>query len=101
MAVNDRGLNQPSFDELVEVAGSKFALVVIASKRARQLNAHAQALGEGLLEYVGPTVEVHQGDKPISTALREVVAGNIEVTPIEGRGDGEALPAAQRDGWAG
>jgi DNA-directed RNA polymerase subunit omega len=46
--------------------------VIYAAKRARQINAYYSQLGEGLLEYVGPLVETHVQEKPLSIALREI-----------------------------
>ena len=51
---------------------SKYALVIVAAKRARQINAYYSQLGEGLLEYVGPLVETAPQEKPLSIALREI-----------------------------
>ena len=47
----------------------------LRAKRARQINAYYSQLGEGLLEYVGPLVETHVQEKPLSIALREINAG--------------------------
>ena len=62
---------------------SKYALVIIAAKRARQINAYYSQLGEGLLEYVGPLVETAPQEKPLSIALREINADLIEFKPSE------------------
>ena len=72
-------LSRPPVDELTAVTGSAFSLVVIASKRSRQLVAFHAQLCEGLLGYVGPLVTTRPGEKPLSTALREVHAGLLEV----------------------
>lgn len=76
----EAGLSQPPVEDLEERAGSRFGLVVIAAKRARQINSYYNGLAEGLLEHVGPTVEADRGDQPLTVALREVAAGNLEVT---------------------
>ena len=65
------GIINPPIDELLEVVDSKYQLVIIAAKRARQINAYYSQLGEGLLEYVGPLVETRVQEKPLSIALRE------------------------------
>ena len=65
------GIINPPIDELLEVVDSKYGLVIMASKRARQINAYYAQLGEGLLEYVGPLVETRVQEKPLSIALRE------------------------------
>ena len=66
------GITNPPIDELLEATDSKYSLVIYASKRARQINAYYSQLGEGLLEYVGPLVETHVQEKPLSIALREI-----------------------------
>ena len=65
------GIINPPIDELLEIVDSKYRLVILAAKRARQINAYYSQLGEGLLEYVGPLVPAHVQEKPLSVALRE------------------------------
>ncbi len=77
------GITNPPIDELLERAQSKYALVIIAAKRARQINAYYSQLGEGLLEYVGPLVETAPQEKPLSIALREINTDLIEFKPSE------------------
>ena len=69
------GIINPPIDELLEVVDSKYGLVIMASKRARQINAYYAQLGEGLLEFVGPLVETRVQEKPLSIALREIRQG--------------------------
>ena len=66
------GITNPPIDELLDIVDSKYSLVIMAAKRARQINAYYSQLGEGLLEYVGPLVETHVQEKPLSVALREI-----------------------------
>ena len=66
------GITNPPIDELLTKSDSKYQLVLYAAKRARQINAYYSQLGEGLLEYVGPLVETHVQEKPLSIALREI-----------------------------
>ena len=81
VAVNSsaEGIINPPIDRLLEVVDSKYGLVIMASKRARQINAYYAQLGEGLLEYVGPMVETRVQEKPLSIALREISEGMIAV----------------------
>ena len=67
------GLAEPPIDDLMEHADSKYALVIFAAKRARQLN-------EGLLQNVGPLVEYQNQEKPLSIAFREINDGLLEET---------------------
>jgi DNA-directed RNA polymerase subunit omega len=77
------GIINPPIDELLDVVDSKYGLVIMASKRARQINAYFGQLGEGLLEYVGPLVETRVQEKPLSIALREISEGMLHSEPTE------------------
>ena len=83
-AAAPEGITNPPIDELLAATDSKYSLVIYAAKRARQINAYYSQLGEGLLEYVGPLVETHAQEKPLSIALREVAEGLLNAEPIEG-----------------
>jgi DNA-directed RNA polymerase subunit omega len=77
------GITNPPIDDLLEVADSKYALVIYSAKRARQINAYYSQLSDGLLEYVGPLVESQVNDKPLSIALREINERKLTSEPIE------------------
>ncbi|MBA2508380.1 MAG: DNA-directed RNA polymerase subunit omega [Nocardioidaceae bacterium] len=66
------GITNPPIDTLLQKTDSKYKLVLYSAKRARQINAYYSQLGEGLLEYVGPLVDTHVQEKPLSIALREI-----------------------------
>ncbi|HLS49333.1 MAG TPA: DNA-directed RNA polymerase subunit omega [Actinomycetaceae bacterium] len=74
------GITDPPIDELLDVAESKYGLVIYAAKRARQINSYNSQLQEGLLEFVGPLVAASQDDKPLSIALREINEGMLNVS---------------------
>lgn len=74
------GITDPPIDELLKVADSKYALVIAAAKRARQINSYYSQLNEGLLEHVGPLVEVENQEKPLSIALREIQEGVLNIS---------------------
>ena len=57
--------------------------MLYSAKRARQINAYYSQLGEGLLEYVGPLLETHVQEKPLSIALREINGDLLTVEDIE------------------
>ena len=82
IATNPEGITNPPIDELLEKTTSKYALVIFAAKRARQVNAYYSQLGEGLLEYVGPLVEAAPQEKPLSISLREINAGLLTAEPV-------------------
>jgi DNA-directed RNA polymerase subunit omega len=82
-SIRPEGITHPPIDELLSKTHSKYSLVIEAAKRARQINAYYSQLGEGLLEYVGPLVETHPQEKPLSIALREINENLLSVEPIE------------------
>ncbi|WP_127127687.1 DNA-directed RNA polymerase subunit omega [Georgenia sp. SYP-B2076] len=77
------GITDPPIDELLERVDSKYALVIYAAKRARQINTYNSQLQEGLLEFVGPLVASGQDDKPLSIAMQEINQGMLTLTRIE------------------
>ena len=93
MSIRPEGITYPPLDNLLEKTASKYSLVIYAAKRARQINAYYSQLGEGLLEYVGPLVETHHQEKPLSVAMREIDAGLLtaEAELVE------AAPAGEND----
>jgi DNA-directed RNA polymerase subunit omega len=63
---------------------SKFHLVHLAAKRAREINGYYSQLGEGLGQYVPPLISTDTS-KPLSIALEEISQSKIEgVAPGEG-----------------
>ena len=78
------GIINPPIDDLLDVVDSKYRLVIMAAKRARQINAYYGQLGEGLLEFVGPLVETRVQEKPLSISLREIRERMLTAEPIEG-----------------
>ena len=82
-SASPEGITNPPIDELLDKVESKYALVIYASKRARQINAYYSQLGEGLLEYVGPLVPTHVQEKSLSVALREVNEGMLTFEQLE------------------
>jgi DNA-directed RNA polymerase subunit omega len=82
------GITNPPIDDLLEKSDSKYKLVLYSAKRARQINAYYSQLGEGLLEYVGPLLETHVQEKPLSIALREINGDLLTVEDVEEPEDG-------------
>lgn len=64
---------EPSIDDLLEKVDSKYTLVILAAKRAREINSYYSQLGEGRGEFVPPLVETGGlRTKPLSIALEEI-----------------------------
>ena len=83
------GITNPPIDELLTKTDSKYKLVLYSAKRARQINAYYSQLGEGLLEYVGPLVDTHVQEKPLSIALREINADLLTCEDIDPDAEGD------------
>lgn len=73
------GITSPPIDELVERTESKYALVIYAAKRARQINSYNVQLESNMIQSVGPVVSVEPDDKPLAIALREIVEDKLEL----------------------
>jgi DNA-directed RNA polymerase subunit omega len=80
MAWRHDTMMNPPIEELFERADSKFRLVTLASKRARQINSYFNQLGEGLGATVPPQV-TSVARKPLSIAFEEIAADKI--VPVE------------------
>jgi DNA-directed RNA polymerase, omega subunit len=74
------GITYPPIDELVERTDSKYALVIYAAKRARQINAYNVQLESNMVQFVGPVVPVQPDEKPLAVALREIVDDKLELS---------------------
>jgi len=68
---------RPRVDELLGRTDSHYAAVLVAAKRARQLNSYYRALGEGSYEeYTPPMVETRTGNY-LTIALEELSGGKL------------------------
>ncbi len=69
---------EPPIETVLERTNNRFTLVVLAARRARQINAYFNQLGEGLGAYVPP--QVHSlSRKPLSIAFEEIAADKVTV----------------------
>ncbi|MHB1517143.1 MAG: DNA-directed RNA polymerase subunit omega [Acidimicrobiales bacterium] len=90
MAQTQTTLMDPPIERLLDKVDSKFTLVALASRRARQVNSYYNSLGEGLGVVVPPQVSSPSG-KPLSIAFEEVAEGKATYT----RPDPEEVAAAE------
>ena len=78
---------EPKIDDLLAQVDSKYTLVILAAKRAREINSYYNQLGEGRGEFVPPLVETGGlRNKPLSIALEEISEGKIKGERVEGVG---------------
>ena len=82
-------LMQPKLEELLDKVDSKFTLVTLSAKRAREINDYYNQLGEGLGKIVPPQVN-SVSRKPLSISLEEIEAGKIRAIPKPPEEDAEA-----------
>ena len=69
---------EPPIETVLQRTGNRFTLVVLAARRARQINAYFNNLGDGLGAYVPP--QVHSlSRKPLSIAFEEIAADKVVV----------------------
>jgi DNA-directed RNA polymerase subunit omega len=69
---------EPTIDSLLERVDSKYTLVVLAARRAREINSYYSQLGEGRGEFVPPLVESGGlRNKPLSIALEEIAEDKV------------------------
>lgn len=71
----------PPIEDLLDRAGSKFALVILSAKRAREINSYFNQLGEGLGAIVPPQV-TSVARKPLSIAFEEIGNGKIVLSRV-------------------
>jgi DNA-directed RNA polymerase subunit omega len=77
---------EPKIDDLLAQVDSKYTLVILAAKRAREINSYYNQLGEGRAEYIPPLVETVLRNKPLTIALQEIAEGKINTERPEGVG---------------
>jgi DNA-directed RNA polymerase subunit omega len=69
---------EPNIDDLLEKVDSKYSLVTLAAKRAREINSYYSQLGEGRGEFVPPLVETGGlRNKPLSISLEEIAEDKV------------------------
>jgi DNA-directed RNA polymerase subunit omega len=69
---------RPRIDELLEQADSNYASVIIAAKRARQINSYYHNLGEGTFDEFPPPMVESASKNYLTIALEEVAEGKIK-----------------------
>lgn len=82
MAERHDTMMNPRIEDLLERTHSKFALVTLASRRARNINNYFGQLGEGLGASIPPQV-TSVARKPLSIAFEEIAADKIVPVLLE------------------
>jgi len=93
MADDNETMMATPIEDLLEATGSKFTLVTLASKRAREINAYFGQLGGGLGASIPPQV-TSVAHKPLTIAFEEIGAEKIVL------GDPELVAAQEAEAAA-
>ena len=67
----------PRIDELLDNVDSRYALVIVAAKRARQINNYHHQLGEGTFDDFPPPLVESRSKNYLTMALEEIAEGKI------------------------
>ena len=71
----------PRIDDLLEnVSNSRYALVIAAAKRARQINNYHHQLGEGTFDDFPPPLVESRSKNYLTMTLEEIGEGKIKVS---------------------
>ncbi len=86
MALDHDTMIDPPIETLLSKVDSKFSLVTLSARRARNINSYFNQLGEGLGHMIPPQVS-STAHKPLSMAFEEIAADKIVWTeppaPVE------------------
>lgn len=90
-------MTSPPIEDLLDRAGSKFRLVTLSAKRARQINSYYGQLGDGIGAQIPPQV-TSAARTSLSLAFQEIAADKIVAVELAPEADGEAGDGAEGDG---
>ena len=98
MALDHNTMINPPIESLLDKVDSKFTLVTLAARRARNINSYFNQLGDGLGGMIPPQVS-STARKPLSISFQEISEGKIVWTEppepeVEADPDAEAQAAA-------
>ena len=100
MAHDHDTMISPSIEDLLSKVDSKFTLVTLAARRARNINSYFNQLGDGLGHMIPPQVS-STARKPLSIGFEEIAEDKIvwaeAPEELEDAYDAEAEAAAMAD----
>ena len=70
-------MNRPRIDDLLTKVDSKYALVTLASRRARQINNYYRSREEGSIDDIPPPLVDTRSKNILTIAMEEIAAGKI------------------------
>ena len=72
-----RSMIHPRIDQLLDKVDSRYALVIVAAKRARQINNYHHQLGEGTFDEFPPPLIRSRSKNYLTMSLEEIAEGKI------------------------
>ena len=96
MAQSHDTMMKPGIETLLDRADSKFSLVTLAARRARNINSYFNQLGDGLGHMIPPQVS-STARKPLSIAFEEISVGKIVKTDLPEAADADAFDLPSGD----
>ena len=98
MALDHDTMINPPIEQLLDKVDSKFTLVTLAARRARNINSYFNQLGDGLGHMIPPQVS-STARKPLSIAFEEISVDKIVSVelPDEPETDEFGLPEGDAD----
>jgi DNA-directed RNA polymerase subunit omega len=103
MALDHDTMINPPIEQLLDTVDSKFTLVTLAARRARNINSYFNQLGDGLGHMIPPQVS-SVARKPLSIAFEEIAQDKIRWTEppeiveepeVDAEADAEAVELAE------
>ncbi len=99
MALDHDTMINPPIEELLDTVDSKFTLVTLAARRARNINSYFNQLGDGLGHMIPPQVS-SVARKPLSIAFEEIAQDKIVWTAAPEVPDESEIAAAAAEAEA-
>jgi DNA-directed RNA polymerase subunit omega len=94
MALDHDTMINPPIEGLLDTVDSKFTLVTLAARRARNINSYFNQLGDGLGHMIPPQVS-SVARKPLSIAFEEIAQDKIVWTAAPEVPDESEIAAAE------
>ena len=73
-----RPMIHPRIDQLLDQVDSRYALAIVAAKRARQINNYHHQLGEGTFDEFAPPLVQSRSKNYLTMSLEEIAEGKIK-----------------------
>lgn len=69
-------------EEVVDKIGNRFSTVVVAARRARDIQGYYAHLGQGIGKFIPPQVHTY-ARKPLTIAMEEILEDKVVLSTVE------------------